>query len=231
MGSITNGKRGMRGFTLIEILIVLAVLGVLAAVVVPNVIGFMGRGNARSVEGDKSTITLAVQSFKGDNHVGVASGQWGKGTRGNPYPTASGSANFVELSTATFDSAFPSNPRVMKYAAGPSAGVDAVDADITSSAVWMGLLKQEPFGTAGTTYTENTASGTAHPMANEQGQYLKDLPQSASEWNTDIDSNYTNNNGLSEGTYTWIVLDTGDVVAAYKQSDGKWYAGYNGVYP
>lgn len=230
MHSMTIGKRGTRGFTLIEILIVLAVLGVLSAVVVPNVVGFLGRGNARSIETDENTITLAVQSFKGDSHVGVASAQWGKGGKGNLYPTASGNANFTELSTTVFDAAYPSNAKIVKYAAGPTGGADAVDADITSSAVWMGLLKQEPFGTAGTTYAENTASGTAHPMAIEQGQYLKDMAKSASEWNTDTDTNYTNNNGLSKGSYTFVVLDTGDVVAAYK-SGAVWYAGYNGSYP
>ncbi len=232
MNTAVRSKRGMQGFTLIEILIVLAVLGVLAAVVVPNVVGFIGRGGSKALGSDNKTITLAVQSFNADQHVGSASGQWGKGGKGNLFPTATGAKNFVEKSTTVFDAANPSNPRIMKYAAGPSVGADAVDADITSSAVWIGLLKQEPFGTAGTTYAENQFSGTAHPMANETpGQYLKDIPKSAAELNSDTDGTSTNGNGLSSGTYTWVVLDNGDVVAAYKQSDGKYYAGFNGSYP
>ncbi|MBI4311695.1 MAG: prepilin-type N-terminal cleavage/methylation domain-containing protein [Chloroflexi bacterium] len=226
-----NSAWSRRGFTLIEVLIVLAVLGLLAAVVVPNVLGFVTRGGARALESDKSAISLAVNAFKADSHAGISTGQWGKGTMGNWYPTSTGSNTAVELSTTTFDPAYPSNPRVMKYKKGPGDNGDALDADITSSVVWMGLLKQEPFGTAGAMYSENAFSGAAHPMDEEQGQYLSDLPDSAAEANTDTDGTPTNGNGLTSGSYVWIVLDTGDVSPAYKADDGKWYAGSNGSYP
>ena len=224
-------KRGSRGFTLIEILIVLAVLAVLVAIVVPNVAGFIGRGGKRALDSDAKTIGLAVSAFKTDVHAGVDSNQWGKGSTGNWYPTEDGKADDLELSTSNYDSDFPSNPRIDKYKAGPGTDGSAGDSEIEDGAVWMGLLVNEPYGTAGNTYNENKYSGSAHPMANEQGQYLKDFPKSASETNTDIDSNHSNGNGYSSGSYTWVVLYNGDVVAAYKGSDGKWYAGYKGVYP
>ena len=41
-------KRGEKGFTLIELLIVVAILGVLAAVVIPNVGRFIGRGESEA---------------------------------------------------------------------------------------------------------------------------------------------------------------------------------------
>ncbi|MBI2829775.1 MAG: prepilin-type N-terminal cleavage/methylation domain-containing protein [Chloroflexi bacterium] len=73
-------RRGQKGFTLIEILIVLAVLGVLAAVVVPNVTGFLSRGKERAWEADRDILQSAVDSWRTDI---------GKRT-GNPWPTLGG---------------------------------------------------------------------------------------------------------------------------------------------
>lgn len=70
-------KRNEKGFTLIEIVIVLAVLGILAAVVVPNVSGFVGRGKERGWEADRGLLQAAVDSYRTD--ISARSG--------NPWPT------------------------------------------------------------------------------------------------------------------------------------------------
>ncbi|MBI4180966.1 MAG: prepilin-type N-terminal cleavage/methylation domain-containing protein [Chloroflexi bacterium] len=59
-------KRGEKGFTLIEIIIVLAVLGILAAVVVPNVSGFLGQGKERGWGTDRNTLQASVDSYRTD---------------------------------------------------------------------------------------------------------------------------------------------------------------------
>jgi len=60
-------KRGERGFTLIELLIVVAILGVLAAVVIPNVGRFIGRGETEAADTEFSNIQTAVVSMMVDN--------------------------------------------------------------------------------------------------------------------------------------------------------------------
>ncbi|MFC1874469.1 type II secretion system protein [Chloroflexota bacterium] len=60
-------KRGEKGFTLIELLIVVAILGVLAAVVIPNVGRFIGRGETEASATELSNVQAAVTSMMVDN--------------------------------------------------------------------------------------------------------------------------------------------------------------------
>ncbi|MDP2919571.1 MAG: prepilin-type N-terminal cleavage/methylation domain-containing protein [Dehalococcoidia bacterium] len=65
-------RRGQKGFTLIELVIVLAVIGVLAAIVIPNVSGFVGRGKERAWEADRNILQAAVDAYRTD--IGNRSG-------------------------------------------------------------------------------------------------------------------------------------------------------------
>ncbi len=62
-------KRGEKGFTLIELLIVVAILGVLAAVVIPNVGRFIGRGKSEAIATELTNIQAAVQAMMLDNNL------------------------------------------------------------------------------------------------------------------------------------------------------------------
>ncbi len=64
-------KRGEKGFTLIELLIVVAILGVLAAVVIPNVGRFIGRGEQEAKETEFANIQAAVHAMMTDNELSV----------------------------------------------------------------------------------------------------------------------------------------------------------------
>ena len=66
-------KRGEKGFTLIELLIVVAILGVLAAVVIPNVGRFIGRGEAEAAETELTNIQTAVVAMMVDNQLSTLS--------------------------------------------------------------------------------------------------------------------------------------------------------------
>ncbi len=58
-----------KGFTLIELLIVVAILGILAAVVIPNVGRFLGRGEQEAQNAEFQSIQAAVQSMLIDNNL------------------------------------------------------------------------------------------------------------------------------------------------------------------
>ncbi|MFC1906027.1 type II secretion system protein [Chloroflexota bacterium] len=63
-------RRGQKGFTLIELLIVVAILGVLAAVIIPNVGRFLGRGEEEARRTEKTTVQNAVFTMMIDNELG-----------------------------------------------------------------------------------------------------------------------------------------------------------------
>jgi len=62
-------RRGERGFTLIELLIVIAILGVLAAVVIPNVGRFIGRGEDEAKDTEFANIQSAMLAMMVDNNL------------------------------------------------------------------------------------------------------------------------------------------------------------------
>jgi type IV pilus assembly protein PilA len=70
---IKRYSKGEKGFTLVELLIVFTLLAVLAAIMIPNVSGFVQYGHTQSAAAELSVIQTAMDSMMAkDNIAAVA---------------------------------------------------------------------------------------------------------------------------------------------------------------
>jgi general secretion pathway protein G len=61
----TSNRRS--GFSLAELMVVIVILGLLATIVVPNVLGYLAKGNATVVKSDIAQICQAIDSYTINN--------------------------------------------------------------------------------------------------------------------------------------------------------------------
>ena len=120
-------KRGEKGFTLIELLIVVAILGVLAAVVIPNVGRFIGRGEDEAAETEYANVQNAVVAMMTDNQLEeLPSGFVGTSL------TATGNMSLFPHPTAACTVAKLNDPEGVAYSASDKDGFILYQHDVTA---------------------------------------------------------------------------------------------------
>jgi type IV pilus assembly protein PilA len=115
--------RGEKGFTLIELLIVVAILGVLAAVVIPNVGRFIGRGEGEAAETEFANVQSAVVAMMVDNGIS---------TLPNPQGTATSNMSTFPDATSAVTVDKVNDPSGTAYQAGDADGFILYQHDLTA---------------------------------------------------------------------------------------------------
>jgi prepilin-type N-terminal cleavage/methylation domain-containing protein len=66
---IKRHNRGEKGFTLVELLIVFTLLAVLAAIMIPNVSGFLAYGHTQAAAAEKSIVQTAMDAMMAKENI------------------------------------------------------------------------------------------------------------------------------------------------------------------
>jgi len=114
--------RGEKGFTLIELLIVVAILGILAAVVVPNLGRFMGRGKVEAANTEAHNIQTAVTACMVENNWTDCDGTVGPGHTSSVTGPTAGTTKPEDFFTGNLQATYTITDGEISGAAATSGG-------------------------------------------------------------------------------------------------------------
>ena len=104
-----NGRKALKGFTLVEIIVVLVILAILAAAMIPALTGYIDKAKERTVIAEARNVLTAAQTLAseeyglhGKTNLGADGGKWYSGDDSVTPKIPSAKAKILELADVTY---------------------------------------------------------------------------------------------------------------------------------
>ena len=123
--TLGRGSEDQKGFTLIELLVVVGIIVALAAVIVPLVIQFAGRGDTGAAAAEWDTIQSSIDTMMVDNIAMTVTASVGAAAKildNTAFGSGNTLANYVRDTTTTYCYTWANTGRILTQVAVNSAG-------------------------------------------------------------------------------------------------------------
>ena len=101
-----NGRKALKGFTLVEIIVVLVILAILAAAMIPALTGYIDKARERTVVAEARNVLTAAQTLASEEYglhgMTKIGGTDGKATNGGTWWDAAVKAKVLELADVKY---------------------------------------------------------------------------------------------------------------------------------